>query len=476
MNQIRTARELYCEILKSFYFGVYRREDKFMTYQETHEIYGLAKNTIGKAYGMLQRDGLIRTDGTNGTIVTFDPNNPEHVAKVPLEWPGATPEDTIPYQVAMQLHAYSLYTGLIHSNEIQLRKCKKMVEEILQCIKNGCPYSEQVLAFWMSVISSLDNEFLNRITDHFISRYLYLLPSTHLSSIQRRLIGDSAREYYEFLLDAIERHEFEAFPARFEQHYHNYYKHGGVVFSKLEDGGIFKEQALYGRLLEELCIKIMSGELQKGDNLPTTKQLCAEYSISKTTVNRAYGILTDMGLISRRVRSGTRLIAEPNDLDIWQTLEKAAGVYQPNWKDAVDVILIINSALSRRIVIGPDVVGQMQTELARQCKLFERYTTPYFVSAVLFNPLITSLPAGILHKYFIELVDTLNKGITLCTFRVHENEEHGEEIYQLMCDALGALQHGNQELFAVLSKRAMLRNVALLTEDYVSATNNFVNK
>lgn len=133
--------------------------------------------------------------------------------------------------------------------------------------------------------------------------------------------------------------------------YHNCYQYGGVVFAKLDDGAIFKEQALYGRLLDDLCIKIMIGELKKGDFLPTTKHLCAMYGISTTTVNRVYGILAETGFISRHVRSGTKLIAGPDDPEIWETLGRIAEAYKRNWENAIDVLFIMNSMLSRRIVI-----------------------------------------------------------------------------------------------------------------------------
>lgn len=217
MKRIRTARELYCEILKSFYFGTYQKDDRFMTYQEAQETYKLSKDTICRVYAMLRNDGFIRTDGSNGTIVAFDLNDPVHVAKVPIEWPRAVPEDTIPYEVAMKLHAHSLYTGLIHSSETQLQACKEIVSDIFQRVKNGTAYYEEVFSFWTCAISALDNELLSSITDHFISRYLYLLPPSRIPASQRSLIRDSALEYYAFVLDAIDCREFEEFPNRFDR-------------------------------------------------------------------------------------------------------------------------------------------------------------------------------------------------------------------------------------------------------------------
>lgn len=472
MKRIRTAQELYNEILKSFYFGAYKKGDRFITHQEARETYSLSKDTIARAYAMLRNNGFIYTNGSNGTVVTFDVNNSEHVAKVPLEWPKPMPEDTIPYEVAMRLHAHSLYTGLTHSSKEQLQLCKQRVQDILTYAQNGCPHYERVYEFWMCVISSLDNELLSSITNHFISRFLYLLPPALLSSKQQQLISASALEYYEFLLEAIDRREFEAFSAKFERHYHNYYQYGGVVFSKLEDGELFKEQTLYGKLLDDIYVKILSRELQKGDFLPTTTVFCETYGVSTTTVNRVYSILAELGFISRHVRSGTKLIAEPDDPEILGILEKIAETYKRDWKNAIDVLFLIHSVLSRRLTITPDIIQQMKEELMIQYNLFENFSTPYFPSAVLLSPLIFNLPAGILHKYYVLLSDSLNKVVTLCTFLVQRNEEQGKEIYQLMCDALDALEYGDQMSFADLSECVMHKNVKLLTDDYTNVISN----
>lgn len=476
LKRIRTAQELYNEVLKFFYFGIYQKDDRFLSYQEAHESYGLSKDMIARAYNMLRCDGFIRTDGTNGTVVTFDTNNPEHVARVPLEWPKSIPADTIPYEVSMKLHAQSLYIGLTHSSEEQLQACKAKVRDILHYAQDGCPCQEQIFAFWMCAISSLHNECLSRITDHFISRYLYLLPPSRLSPAQRKLISASALAYYEFLLDAMERREFDAFPTRFEQHYHNYYQYGGVVFAKLEDGTIFKEQALYGKLLDDLCMKIISGELQKGDSLPTTKHFCEKYGVSATTVNRVYGILAEMGFIKRRVRSGTKLIAGPDDCEIWEALEKIAEAYRCDWENAIEVMFIINSVLSKRIAITPDIVQQMRAELAIQYDLFECYATPYFPFAVLLRPLVFSLPAGILHRYYVLVSDALDNVLTLCTFRLRWDKQRGQEAYQSICNAIEALESGNQPLFATLSEQTMRKNVELLNRDYAEIRNGITNK
>lgn len=432
------------------------------------EVYSLSKDTIGRAYAMLRQNGFIRTDGTNGTIVTFDVNNPQHVAKVPLEWPQPDAADTAPYEIVMRLHGNTLCAGLTCSSEPQLLECQKLTEEILLNIRDGRPYSPQVLRLWMCMIAALENEILNRIVDHLINRYLYFVPQHFLSPENRNALHRSAQEFYEYLLAAIALRDFGAYPEQFERYYHNYYRAGGLVFSKQEKEMIFNEQALYEQLLEDLCIKIMVGDLRKGDTLPTTPQLCNEYGVSKTTVNRAYNILVEIGLIDRRVRNGTRLIAEPSDTEIRKTLQGAVGFYRQDWKDAEGALMIISATLDRGVNISCEVQRQMERELARQRKLFDQYRIPFSVFTVLISPVIEHLPAGILHKYYDYLTDILAKMVSLCTFRAKGNQEHGEEVYRQMCDALGALKCGDQTSFAKLSKQAIRMNVKMLMEDFIA--------
>lgn len=468
--RIKTARELYCELLKEFYFGIYQKGDQLMTYQEANETYGLAKDTIGKAYGMLRRDGFIRSDSVEGTIVIFDKNNPEHVAKVPLIQPRQGEKTAARYEITIRLHANALFTGLNHSDSRQLLQYKHLTDSILQCIRNSRSergnrtWHHQVIKLWMGIISALDNKIINRITEHYVCQYFYLLPEHMLPPERWSRIHNSSIIFYEYLKEALEKQDFSAFSAQFWKHYNCCYKQGGVVFSKLENGAIFKEQALYGKLMDELCIKIIAGDFKKGDQLPTTTQLCAEYNLSTSTVNRTYSILAEMGIISRRVRSGTRLIVDPGDIKAWEKIENTAGFRSSELMDAVETILMVNKILNKCISISPKVLKQMQAELMRQQDLFERYSTPFLVSAILISPAIAALPTGILHRYYFELIDILNRVVALCTFRFHESQEYGREIYQLAHCALCHLERGEQSLFAIESEHAISKNMDMLIE------------
>jgi GntR family transcriptional regulator len=68
---------------------------------------------------------------------------------------------------------------------------------------------------------------------------------------------------------------------------------------------------IYLQIVEQIRRQLQSGELKKGDQLPTVRQLAADLRINFNTVARAYRILDEAGLISTQHGRGTY---------IWETL------------------------------------------------------------------------------------------------------------------------------------------------------------
>jgi DNA-binding GntR family transcriptional regulator len=83
------------------------------------------------------------------------------------------------------------------------------------------------------------------------------------------------------------------------------------------------------QLAEDLLAQIADGTFAIGDRLPTEEQLCADYGLARGTVRRALGRLDELGLISRRPRAGTTLIASV----------PMAG-YQPLAQSAADIVAL----------------------------------------------------------------------------------------------------------------------------------------
>ena len=65
----------------------------------------------------------------------------------------------------------------------------------------------------------------------------------------------------------------------------------------------------YQRVADDLTKRIGSGKYPVGAYLPTEMELCRQYGISRHTVREALRQLRDAGLISRRRRIGTEVVA-----------------------------------------------------------------------------------------------------------------------------------------------------------------------
>jgi GntR family transcriptional regulator len=69
---------------------------------------------------------------------------------------------------------------------------------------------------------------------------------------------------------------------------------------------------IYLQLIEQVRHALEVGTLQRGDTLPTVRDLASDLTIAPNTVVKAYNELQRMGLIESRQGSGTVVVAELN--------------------------------------------------------------------------------------------------------------------------------------------------------------------
>ncbi|ADU07804.1 transcriptional regulator, GntR family [Micromonospora sp. L5] len=68
------------------------------------------------------------------------------------------------------------------------------------------------------------------------------------------------------------------------------------------------EQAQYRVIADAITNKIRSGELKPGDKLPSTSELADMHHVSWATINRAFGLLHDRGLVIGRQGKGIYVV------------------------------------------------------------------------------------------------------------------------------------------------------------------------
>ena len=78
------------------------------------------------------------------------------------------------------------------------------------------------------------------------------------------------------------------------------------------------DEAIYVQLRNQIVLGIATSRLQEGDSLPSVRQLAEEVGINMHTVNKAYTVLKQEGLIRLDRRRGAVVAI---DMDKLQTLE-----------------------------------------------------------------------------------------------------------------------------------------------------------
>jgi DNA-binding GntR family transcriptional regulator len=84
---------------------------------------------------------------------------------------------------------------------------------------------------------------------------------------------------------------------------------GGAGALALPNGGTDGSRPRYLQVADRLTTLIGAGDYAVGAYLPTERELCAHFSVSRHTVREALRIVRDAGLVSRRRRVGTEVVA-----------------------------------------------------------------------------------------------------------------------------------------------------------------------
>src|ERR671936_3107405 len=69
----------------------------------------------------------------------------------------------------------------------------------------------------------------------------------------------------------------------------------------------YPRRGLHGAIVHDIGVRIMRGELQPGDLLPTEEELRGELAVSRTVLREAIKVLAAKGLVESRPKTGTRV-------------------------------------------------------------------------------------------------------------------------------------------------------------------------
>jgi DNA-binding GntR family transcriptional regulator len=94
----------------------------------------------------------------------------------------------------------------------------------------------------------------------------------------------------------------------------------------------------YQQVADELVAQIAAGAYPVGALLPTEMELCGQYGISRSTVREALRRLRDAGLISRKRRIGTEVVARSSPASYRQPTNSISDLLQYADETQVEIL------------------------------------------------------------------------------------------------------------------------------------------
>ena len=103
----------------------------------------------------------------------------------------------------------------------------------------------------------------------------------------------------------------------------------------------------YLQIARELTAAITSGRYPVGSRLPTELELCEHFAISRFTAREAVRVLSSAGLVTRRQRVGTVVIATPDEARYTHAASSVSDLFQYAKDTELRLVYIGKLALAR---------------------------------------------------------------------------------------------------------------------------------
>lgn len=81
------------------------------------------------------------------------------------------------------------------------------------------------------------------------------------------------------------------------------------------------EEAIYMQLCNQIILGIATAEIREGDSLPSVRQMAENVGINMHTVNKAYAVLREEGIIQLDRRRGAVIAIDMNKLQALEDMK-----------------------------------------------------------------------------------------------------------------------------------------------------------
>ena len=110
-------------------------------------------------------------------------------------------------------------------------------------------------------------------------------------------------------------------------------------------------KGIFLQIAENICHQILEGVLQKGDRVPSVRDLAADFEVNRNTVLRTYALLDEAGIFENK--RGVGFFVSDKAVKIIQTKEKKEFFQNdlPEFVKKVKLLKLTEDDLSELIIL-----------------------------------------------------------------------------------------------------------------------------
>lgn len=86
------------------------------------------------------------------------------------------------------------------------------------------------------------------------------------------------------------------------------------------------DEAIYVQLCNQIIMAIATSRIQEGDSLPSVRQMAEHIGINMHTVNKAYAVLREQGILQLDRRKGAVIAIDMNKLEALEDMKQQLRV------------------------------------------------------------------------------------------------------------------------------------------------------
>jgi len=406
---------LYQTITMQIFNGTFIYGQEFPSQKEICQRYNAGITTVRKVMKMLAEEGYIHTAQGLPSVVTYRTSQEAHAGFL-----VQSREEIADAYKGLGLLMPVLYReGAKRCNESDLCSLHKILDHISEQMELSDHY-QLANDFFTALLRPLKNQLIIDL-ELDSENYLHVpyipypgIDNPFATTVERTLTWFNKAIYQ------IEHRQFDDFGAgasklycdsevRVDNYLYALGKYTGNTSKKNGDIRWFRikgHSELYARLAMTLVRRIIAGEFDNEQYLPSIPKLMEEYGITKNTARRAVNLLNSLGIAQTFDKKGSVITSE-GDTSFKSELNLADPVIQERlsfFLDALQIVAITAHSCASSISFIPDHLGHSMESRLRTAP--DNRITPLSFQ-LLMNAFIQLLPYQSLRNIFRQLDDLL---------------------------------------------------------------------